>query len=63
MQNLWLWQVREDLDGCAEGDVSVYDVWLSALTALRALDATMDDATLERLFWRENCMVSIRPRN
>lgn len=53
-------QVREDLDGCVEGEVSVYDVWLHALTALKFLRAPIDDACLERLFWRENRMVSNR---
>lgn len=46
------------MDGCIEGDMSIYDVWLTAMTALRSLSAVIDDAALERLFWRENRMVT-----
>ena len=54
-------QVREDLDGCTEGAESIYEVWFRALGALKALAGTLDDACLDRLFWRENRMVTLPP--
>lgn len=50
--------MREDLDSCMDGEVTVDEVWTDALHALRCLRAPIDEATLERLFWRENRMVS-----
>ena len=56
-------QVREDLDGCIEGVESIYEVWFRALDALKALSGTLDDACLDRLFWRENRMVTLPHRS
>ena len=50
--------MREDLDGCLEDGLEKCDVWFLALEALQSLGATLDEACLDRLFWREKRMVS-----
>lgn len=51
-------QVREDLDGCLDDGLEKCDVWYLALDGLKNMDATLDDANLDRLFWRDKRMVS-----
>ena len=60
MLNLAL-RVRQDLSGCESSGSTGYALWFLALQALRRAGQTLDAASLDRLFARDNRHVSAPP--